>query len=255
MQQSAAVMWGIPVMGRSIQVQLLAAHGVHGKRRAHMRWHASPLLEPLQEVDGFLATGRAQTVLDMSAHLPFEQAVPAMDHILRPDTTRLLPALQKDQLRTLAAGLPTGTKRQRALKVIEFANPLAQSPGESLSRAQIYLHYFPAPTLQHPVYDRGGRLLGILDFYWKEHGLAGEFDGSIKYSRGEFLNGGVPADAVEREKAREDRIRAAGLRFVRWTWDAALTPESVNPPGLPRLLAQAGLKQDRWNHHWPGMSR
>jgi hypothetical protein len=32
-------------------------------------------------------------------------------------------------------------------------------------------------------------------------------------------------------------------------------PESVNQPGLNRLLANAGLKQDRWNQRWPGVDR
>lgn len=254
-QQSSAVVWGIPIVGRSTEVQLLATNGVHGKRRVRMRWHDLQLLEPLGEVEGFLATGRAQTVVDMAADLPFEEAVPAMDHVLGPDLERMLPALHKDQLRTLAAGLPTGTKRRRALKVIDFADPRSQSPGESLSRAQMYLHHFPGPELQHPVYDGTGRLLGIADFYWKEHRLIGEFDGSVKYSRAEFLSVGLPADALEREKAREDRIRATGLRFVRWTWVAAFTTESDGSPGLVRLLANAGLKQDRWNQRWPGMDR
>jgi hypothetical protein len=163
-----------------------------------MTWHDIPLLEPLREVDGFLVTGRAQTVVDMAANLPSEQAVPAMDRVLRPDMQRMLPALHKDQLCVLAAELLTGAKRRRALKVIDSADPRSQSPGKSLSRARMYLHRFPAPELQHPGYDGTGRLLGITDSYWKEHRLVGGFDGSIKYSRSELLRGGLPADALER---------------------------------------------------------
>jgi hypothetical protein len=44
-------------------------------------------------------------------------------------------------------------------------------------------------------------------------------------------------DRLWQEKVREDRLRAAGLRVVRWTWDTALDRER-----LARLLASAGLR-------------
>jgi hypothetical protein len=209
-------------------------------------------LEPLETVDGFVATSRAQTVVDLAAHAPFEHAAPAVDHVLRPDTSRRLPPLEKDRLLALLPGLPTQAKRERASRAIRFGDARAQSPGESLSRAQMYRFNFPAPELQHPVHDRNGELLGITDFFWKDFRLVGEFDGSGKYSRNEYLAGLSPADAVEREKIREDRIRGTGLMFARWMWHAAWDPASPrNPRGLVKILTDAGLKQDRWNRSWP----
>ncbi|MCG2620442.1 type IV toxin-antitoxin system AbiEi family antitoxin domain-containing protein [Arthrobacter sp. I2-34] len=105
-QESAAAVWGIPISGNTSEVQLLATNGAHGKRRAHLRWHARTLPEPVQDIDGLLVTGRIQTVVDMAARLRFEQAVPGMDHILRSDGKRRLPALDKDQLRAVAGQLP-----------------------------------------------------------------------------------------------------------------------------------------------------
>jgi hypothetical protein len=252
--QSAAAIWGIPVIGKCPEVVLLASPGHHGQRRADIRWIASEILEPLQSVDGFTVTSRAQTAVDIAARLPFEQAVPAMDHVLRPDKRRRLPGLGKGQLHALADKLPTKTKAARAHRVVDFGDARSESAGESLSRAQMFLFHFPSPELQHPFYDTNGLLLGITDFYWKEASIAGEFDGSVKYSRGEYLKGQSPADAVEKEKAREDSIRAAhNVRFARWTWRAAMDPEGEEPRGVVELLRAAGLEPDRWNRKWPGM--
>lgn len=251
--QSAAVIWGMPVVGKSTEVQLLAAEGCHGLRRAGMRWHASKLLEPLETVDGYAVTSRAQTAVDVAGHLPFEHAVPVLDHVLRPDRKRNLPALARSHLHALADQLPTKAKSLRAHRVIDFADPRAQLPGESLSRALMYLFHFPAPELQYAFHDTDGRTVGITDFYWKEKRLVGEFDGTAKYSNGEYLKGQTPVDRVVAEKKREDRIRACGVHFVRWTWDAAWQPESHRPSGLVKLLLNAGLKQDRWNNRWPGV--
>lgn len=244
----------MPVLGRSPDVHLLASRGTHGGRRAGIRWHETKILEPLGSFGGFTLTSRAQTAVDLAAHAPFEHAVAAVDHVLRADTSRNLPPLDKATLFALVPGLPAQVQRLRANRVIRFGDARAQLPGESLSRAQMYLFNFPAPELQHPVVGPSGELLGITDFFWKDFRLVGEFDGSGKYSRGEYLAGGSPADAVEREKIREDRIRATGLKFVRWMWDAAWTPASPrNPRGLVRILTDAGLTQDRWNRRWPQM--
>ena len=57
------------------------------------------------------------------------------------------------------------------------------------------------------------------------------------------MAGDLPADALRKEKIREDRIRATGLRVVRWLpvvtwmWDAVNNPEI-----LWRKLLQAGLR-------------
>jgi hypothetical protein len=56
------------------------------------------------------------------------------------------------------------------------------------------------------------------DFGWPARRCVGEFDGRAKYGR--LLRAGeTPADAVFREKVREDAIRAQDLGVARWTWD------------------------------------
>ncbi|MEN2509822.1 hypothetical protein [Gordonia polyisoprenivorans] len=77
----------------------------------------------------------------------------------------------------------------------------------------------------------------VIDIDW-EWLVVGEFDGMIKYGRlrrpGESI-----ADAVIREKLREDEIRDTGPRVVRWTWNDLERDAFI--PRLHRRLAPLGL--------------
>lgn len=251
-QQSAAAVWGIPTIGRSLDVFVLARNGTHGRNRLGIRCHSRKLLEPLEQHRGYTTTSRAQTVVDLAAHCPFESAVPAMDHVLRADRRRGLPALDPAHVVALAEQLPIG-KLRRVKQVLAFANPLAQSAGESYSRALMYLNHFPEPALQHPIFDSNGVRIAIVDFYWKDFRTVGEFDGSVKYSRNEYLAGRDPSTVLEEEKKREDRIRGTGAIMARWMWDALQPLAPDMPIGLVERLTDAGLPQDRWNTVWNGM--
>ena len=59
------------------------------------------------------------------------------------------------------------------------------------------------------------------DFDWdgadEAAGIVGEFDGLEKYGRLR-RDGESVADAVIREKVREDELRALGYVVIRWTW-------------------------------------
>lgn len=243
-QQSAATIWGIPTVGPSPEVMFLAPADTHGRSRGDLRWAERELLEPVASIDGIAVTGRAQTALDMAAYLPFEHAVPAMDHVLRPDHCQGLPPLERTALRDLAQGLRTHTKRARARRVIDFADARSESPGESYSRALLHRYGFPPPDLQREFRSSGGQLLGRTDFFWEEQNLVGEFDGAVKY--GSSVNGGIlqTQQALVKEKRREDAIRATGVRFVRWMWVEASRPPD-HPEGLAQLLIRAGLPRSR----------
>ena len=243
-QESAAIAWGIPTIGSSNEIMVLASVPSHARRRGGIRWVERRLLEPLSETSGFAVTSRAQTVLDMAAYLSFERAVPAMDHVLRPDLGRGLAPLNKTDLRDLAQALPTQAKRTRAVRIIDFADKRSESPGESFSRAVLHRLGFPPPDLQKEFRSAGGRVLGRTDFFWPQQNLVGEFDGAVKY--GAALNGadGQSQQTLLQEKRREDAIRATGVGFVRWTWADVLRPPQ-EPDGLTQILTRAGLPRTR----------
>lgn len=236
-QESAAVMWGMPLLQLPSEVLLLAEAPSHGRRRAGIRWTVRNLLEPLDAVSGVSVTSRAQTALDIAAYLDFEAAVPALDKVLRSAPARGLPCYSKEHLLRLAENLPNKSRLNRAVRVIGFADARSESAGESYSRAVMFRQGFPAPDLQHEFVTAAGRFRA--DFFWPEQSLVGEFDGALKYGRG---NPAVPPqwDILMKEKRREDAIRATGVGFVRWSWADISRPAS-HPESLVQRLLRAGL--------------
>mgnify|MGYP001671329974 CR=1 FL=1 len=129
----------------------------------------------------------------------------------------------------------------RARQAVRLADGRSESPGESMSRVRMWEHRLPKPELQVSV--RVGSELYILDFYWPDHGVAGEFDGRVKYRSASF--GQDPEDVVWREKLREDALRASGLTVARWTWAQAWGDAGAQ---MLRRLSAAGVRPTgrRW---------
>jgi hypothetical protein len=77
----------------------------------------------------------------------------------------------------------------------------------------------------------------IVDFWWPEFDVIGEFDGEDKYRNPVYLRGRTPEQALLDEKEREDDLRAAGHGMVRWKWDVARSPRL-----LAMKLNRAGVR-------------
>ncbi|RJN31911.1 hypothetical protein D3250_07305 [Nesterenkonia natronophila] len=133
------------------------------------------------------------------------------------------------------ACLPSARARARWDSALAFADPLAESPGESLSRVRIAQLGFRKPILQHSITASGGRHYRT-DFCWPEARIVGEFDGHMKYTRAKALQDAEPAEVVVWEKTRERRIEQQGYRVVRWDWADLRSPET-----LRRLLDDYGV--------------
>jgi hypothetical protein len=239
-RRSAASVWGLPTIGHHHPVQALTLKNDGGRSRAGVTRHfAAP--EGLRVVrrEGLLVTDRIRTVLDLAAFTPFAEAVVPMDHVVRPDSARRLPAVTKADLEVGIGPNYSAAAGRRIRAVIGFADPASGSAGESLSRALMHIAGFEAPVLQCEIRDRDG-LVGYSDFHWKHARVVGEFDGEEKYVKPEFLNGRTPSQAVVAEKNRENRIRATGFAVVRWDWTDLMAPGK-----LERMLAAAGVPRRR----------
>ncbi|NUL47602.1 hypothetical protein F7P69_20705 [Cellulosimicrobium funkei] len=133
------------------------------------------------------------------------------------------------------------TKKSTAAfrQIAQFASPLSESPGESLSRLSIEQLGFQTPELQHRIYDAQGQLLGIVDFWWEELQLAGEFDGKKKYTGGASYSGRSIEDVIREEKQRMERMQEEGIRFVRWMWSDLASVQRLAGKliraGVPRI--------------------
>ncbi|MHA7197706.1 hypothetical protein [Arthrobacter alkaliphilus] len=239
-RHSAASVWGIPTIGLHHPVQAVTLENDGGRSRAGItRHYADPASLKIYRWEGVLVTGRVRTVLDLAAFTPFVEAIAPLDHVLKADRKRGLPAITKEALLAEADGIYTAAAIKRIQAAVDFADPLSGSAGESYSRALMHAAGFEAPVLQREFRDQAG-LVGYSDFYWKGVRVAGEFDGIDKYLKSEFLKGRTAAQAVVDEKLREDRIRATGCGVVRWVW-----AELMAPGGLERKLAAAGVPRRR----------
>lgn len=203
---SAAVMHGLDCGAVDLStVHLTRGRGSGGRRSRGLHIHPA-ILAPsdIVLIDGIAVTSLARTLVDVACTASFEEAAVIGDSARR----RGIPAEAIEAVLERARGR-RGLSRARV--VAEFISSGAESPGESISRVRMRADNWPMPTLQHEIRSNG-RFIARVDFFWKEHGVVGEFDGMVKYRSGD------PGTTVEREKLREDAIRDAGLEVIRWVW-------------------------------------
>ena len=210
--QTAAAIQGIdmwrPDLSR-VHVTRLGP-GVSGRHEAGIIYHAGSLSSAdWVEYDGLPVTVPPRAAMEAAAASDIEAGLVVLDAALRIGVPFSDLARMFDDFRYVRG-------HNRLQLTIRLARPGTGSAGESRSRYFFWRHRIPMPILQYEVRDARGNLLGIVDFYWPEYGVIGEFDGRVKYDS-LLRPGESPADAVVREKWREDRIRAeTGCLFFRW---------------------------------------
>lgn len=238
---SAAALLGLPVIGRwPGDVFVLSGRAASRRRNGvvELPWRAGS--DALAH-EGVLLTPVADTVVDCARILRFPAAVAVADaavHVTRyrgrPPRTTLDELWAAHRLR-----LPY-RRSLRVQKVLEFADPQADKPLETLSRIRIRELGFPTPVTQYQLrLPRSGRD-AFTDFAWPEYRVVGEADGNGKYLGDTPLDGVTPAQRVLEEKNRENEIRALRLTTARWDWS-----EAWGGVALKQILLEAGLPQVR----------
>lgn len=229
---SAAGLWRLPRVGVWPQKEhaVVANATAGGRSSSILVRHALGTAAETVEIEGLAVTGLARTVIDVAATHAFGEAVTVADAALRrtdhPLTGVPQSFLTKQALLAELDSVPMRHGSARARRAIEFANGLADRPGESMSRLSIHLAHLPAPELQVVLYGASGRRY-IVDFWWPHCRLIGEFDGEFKYSDAEFMRGRTRHQVLIDEKKREDDLRAAGYTFSRWDMAVAVSPQKL----------------------------
>ncbi|WP_265446067.1 hypothetical protein [Flexivirga meconopsidis] len=233
---SAAAAWGMPIIGAWPQrVEVLMDSAAAGSSALIRRHRVRNVPEPVM-FGRIPVTSAARTVIDLARTCDLATAFAAGDWALRSGLCT------SDELADEALAIPRrGYGRKAALTVHLLADPRAESPGESLSRARMYEGGFPQPELQVDLIDSAGTF-GRGDFGWK--GLIGEFDGERKYRATGDAGDVVSETIVIKEKKREDRVRRTGKDVARWCWTDALYRR-----GLYEVLTAAGLTRSG-NREW-----
>jgi hypothetical protein len=221
---SAAALHGLPIRRDLLdRVWVTRADGGHGRHGPVLHLRLCRLEEDeIVNVGGVRVTSLERTAIDMARLLSPEWGLIFCDAALVAGANKERLLGQVDRAR----GWPGARK---ALCAAEFSDGRSGSPLESVSRLQLQRLGFPTPVLQFEVV-LNGVVVATTDFGWEDEGLVGECDGKVKYD--ELLRPGeTAADAVMREKRREERIRGADLWIVRWGWS-----EAWNPPELRRIV-------------------
>lgn len=208
---SAAVLHGLPMPAPALgRVHVLRASPRSGsKRKSSLYVHRTSAAIPMAEVAGLRVVPLDRTVLDVVRVLRPHDGVAVVDKALRS-------GVPKERLLALLTEQSRRRGNQRAREVIEFGDGRAESPGESWARWMLASAGLPVPELQQKFHDPWtGRMVARTDFFWREQGVVGEFDGAIKYGR--LLRPGQSvSEVVLAEKKREEDLRRLGVWVVRF---------------------------------------
>lgn len=242
---SAAVLWRLPLWNvRLTRVHMTTVAPQRISSSPDVRRHVAPLAaDDIVIVDGIRCTSLVRTVFDLIRELPLEAAVAVADAAERQmaargwewDLDAVTSWRRELQSRLDAAAGARGIRQARW--VGEFANGLAQSPGESVSRLQLFRLGFEEPELQARVPGPADAEY-FVDFGFRKLRLFGEFDGKSKYVDEAMRSGKTVAEVLLEEKQREDWIRGiTQWRFARWE-----TPHIKTARALGVRLASFGVQ-------------
>jgi hypothetical protein len=219
---SAAALHGLPLWDVRIdRVHILRPPPASGTGSSRLRLHVARLPgDDVTAIEGLPVTTVTRTVVDVARTCSLESAVVVADCALRTGGTT------RDRLSDCLRAMGAVPGARQAARVLDFADGLSESVGESRSRVLMHRLRLPAPDLQVRVLRRDRSVIGRCDFGWEEFRTLGEFDGRIKYGR--LLQPGRTAgDVVFDEKRREDELRDHRWEVARWTWDDLARPTVV----------------------------
>lgn len=192
--------------------------------------------EVVAHPSGVLVTSRAQTAADCAGSLQFAPAVAILDCARAKGGAA---SVDDAEIAGWLERLSRPGQRSRARRAMDYSDPRSESPGESMSRANMYTLGFAAPQLQFAIADERGTFARA-DYYWPEVNLVGEFDGVGKYLRAAAEQNRSVGDIVMAEKNRENRIRQTGCGVVRWDWN-----EARDLRRFEAILQRAGVPRDK----------
>lgn len=227
--ESAAALLGLPIFGHPRAIHIFDGRRSRSVTYGDVAVHTSADARTTCSWAGIRLSVVEDVVIDLVRVLPPALGVAVADAALRSFE------LEGRRLIDRAAAQRNAFGAGRAQWALSRATPLAESPGESISRAVIEWCGFPTPALQteHHVDERIYRS----DFCWPEQRVIGEINGWVKYSN---TDAAAAADAVRAEKRREDALRRRGWRVARWDYAGALGVD-----GLRNALHAAGLRPVR----------
>ncbi|MBI4900324.1 MAG: type IV toxin-antitoxin system AbiEi family antitoxin domain-containing protein [Actinobacteria bacterium] len=211
---SAAIVHGIAVWGADLgRVHVTRLDRGAGRVEADVVHHVGAVgTDIIETVDGLRCFAADRSVVEAASWASSEQALVLFDSFLH------LGLGEHRDLRKRFEAMCWWPRMRHLHLPIRMADAGADGPGESRGRWLFRASALPAPVLQYEVQRADGTVAGVSDWAWPDPGLLGEFDGRLKYGR-LLRPGESAADAVFREKRREDELREiTGWPMFRLTW-------------------------------------
>lgn len=113
-------------------------------------------------------------------------------------------------------------------RVLQYVEPLAESPMETRLRMVLVIGGLPRPKAQVSIHDRWGRFVGRPDLYYEGARLGIEYDGAVH------------REMLAEDNRRQNRLLDAGVRLLRFT-----AGDVLHRPDLVVLQVRALLRSDR----------
>lgn len=201
--RTAAVLHGLPVLWPGDAVEL-TSEKADKRRRTDLVLRRAPV-PPDHLVctdDGIPVTSVARTVVDCARTRCFREALVVADAALH------LQMVTKEELDAVLVDVRGWPGSPAAARVVRYASPLAESPGETLLRVDLLKLGYANAVPQFSVRGHSGKQYRA-DFAIPELGVLVEFDGEVKYTE---------RASLVAEKRREDDLRLAGWAIVRVVW-------------------------------------
>jgi hypothetical protein len=148
---------------------------------------------------GLPATSAVRTVVDLAGRDSLTEAVVATDSALH------IRLVSRAELHAYVSAHPMARGITRLKRVIDLAEPKTESPMETRLRMLLVLTGLPRPEVQAPFRDEEGNFLGRLDLFYRDQGLAIEYDGDNH------------RDRLVADNRRQNVLIGAGLRLLRFT--------------------------------------
>ena len=200
---SAASLWDldVPLRRSDARIHLTVLPGSAVRNRADRCVHRTPYVaDDVTRRLGFPVSTPERTWRDLAGVLQHAALLAVTDQVLARWCST-------DDLRRQLERRPGGRGSARARAVLPVANPLAESPMESVLRWLVHEAGLPEPVLQHVVRDDEGRFAGRADLAWPDRRVLVEFDGDLHRERSAFVN----------DLRRQNRLVAAGWMVLRFS--------------------------------------
>ena len=166
---SSALLFDIAQLDPDLSLVHITRDGGASSRMSGRIFYHDACLPPghLTKVDGVLATTAARTVVDLARSLPFDAALVAAESALNLKLTTLA---ELDEVLAYCVDWPGARKAGR---VVAFASPYSESPGETLGRIAFDALGVPQPHQQVYIFDRYG-FIARCDYFWEHFRTVGE---------------------------------------------------------------------------------